>query len=52
LKANGKIAVDTNAVIAYRAGISEVCAIINSAEAVLVPATVVGALRSIEQPPD
>jgi len=45
LKANGKIAVDTNAVIAYRAGISEVCGIINSAEVVLIPAIVVGELR-------
>ncbi len=45
MKANGKIVVDTNAVIAYRAGVSGVCAIINSAELVLVPATVIGELR-------
>lgn len=44
MKANGKIAVDTNAVIAYRAGVSEVCRRIKAAELVLVPAPVVGEL--------
>ncbi len=44
MKANGKIAVDTNAVIAYRAGVSEVCRLIRATEVVLVPAPVVGEL--------
>jgi hypothetical protein len=44
LKANGKIATDTNAVIAYRAGVPQVCAIIKAADIILVPAPVVGEL--------
>ena len=38
------IAVDTNAVIAYRAGVSQVCSRIKAADVVLVPAPVVGEL--------
>ncbi len=44
MKANGKTAVDTNAVIAYRAGVSEACRLIKEAEAILVPAPVLGEL--------
>jgi tRNA(fMet)-specific endonuclease VapC len=44
LKANGKTAVDTNAIIAYRAGVSEVCRLIKEAELILVPAPVLGEL--------
>ena len=44
MKANGRIAVDTNAVIAYRAGDSEACRLIKSAKVILVPAPVVGEL--------
>jgi predicted nucleic acid-binding protein len=44
LKANGKTAVDTNAVIAYRAGVSEVCRPIKEAEVILVTAPVLGEL--------
>ena len=39
-----KIAVDTNAVIAFRAGNQEVCGYIRSAEIIVVPATVMGEL--------
>jgi len=35
LKANGKLAVDTNAVIAYRQDISEVCSLIEGADTIL-----------------
>jgi len=54
LKVNGKTAVDTNAVIAYRAGVSEVCRLIKEAEAILVPAAGFGgtALRCAEQSAD
>jgi len=44
LKENGKIAVDTNAVIAYRAGVSQVCTRIKAADVILVPAPVIGEL--------
>ncbi len=44
MKVNGKTAVDTNAVIAYRAGVSEACRLIKEAEAILVPAPVLGEL--------
>jgi tRNA(fMet)-specific endonuclease VapC len=44
LTVNGKLAVDTNAVIAYREGISEVCNLIEGAEIILLPATVLGEL--------
>ncbi len=41
---NGKIAVDTNAVIAFRAGNRGVCGYIESAEIIVVPAAVMGEL--------
>jgi len=44
LKENGKTAVDTNAVIAYRAGVSEVCRLIKQAEVIILPAPVLGEL--------
>jgi predicted nucleic acid-binding protein len=44
LKAIGKFALDTNAVIAYREGISEVCKLIDDAEVILLPVTVIGEL--------
>jgi tRNA(fMet)-specific endonuclease VapC len=44
LKANGKLAVDTNAVIAYRQGIPEVCSLIEGAAAILLPVIVFGEL--------
>ena len=44
LKAIGKLALDTNAVIAYREGISEVCKLIDDAEVILLPVTVIGEL--------
>ena len=42
LKAIGKLAWDTNAVIAYREGIPEVCKLIDDAD--LLPVTVIGEL--------
>ena len=44
MKTVGKIALDTNAVIAYREGISEVCKLIDNADAVILPVTVIGEL--------
>jgi len=44
LKAIGKLALDTNAVIAYREGISEVCKLIDDAEVIFLPVTVIGEL--------
>jgi tRNA(fMet)-specific endonuclease VapC len=44
LKTTGKIALDTNAVIAYREGIPEVCALIDNADAIILPVTVIGEL--------
>jgi len=44
LKANGKLAVDTNAVIAYRQGIPEVCSLIEGADTILLPVIVFGEL--------
>ena len=44
MKANGNIAVDTNAVIAFRAGVTEVCAQIRNADIILLPAIVMGEL--------
>jgi tRNA(fMet)-specific endonuclease VapC len=44
LKAIGKLALDTNAVIAYREGISEVCTRIDKADIILLPVTVIGEL--------
>jgi tRNA(fMet)-specific endonuclease VapC len=44
LKANGRLALDTNAVIAYREGISEVCKLIDEADVIILPVTVIGEL--------
>ncbi len=44
MKANGRLAVDTNAVIAYREGIPAVCAIIDQAELLYLPVVVLGEL--------
>jgi len=44
LRVNGRLAVDTNAVIAYRAGSSEVCDLIEAADELLLPVTVLGEL--------
>jgi tRNA(fMet)-specific endonuclease VapC len=44
LKAVGKIALDTNAVIAYREGISEVCSLIDDADVIILPVPVIGEL--------
>jgi tRNA(fMet)-specific endonuclease VapC len=41
---SGKLALDTNAVIAYRKGIEEVCAIIEGVELLFLPAIVFGEL--------
>lgn len=41
---NGKLAVDTNAVIAYREGILEICSLIESAGNIILPVTVLGEL--------
>ncbi len=44
MKVSGKLAIDTNAVIAYRKGIDEVCAIIDGVEILFLPAIVLGEL--------
>ena len=44
LKATGRLALDTNAVIAYREGISEVCKLIDEADVIILPVTVIGEL--------
>jgi tRNA(fMet)-specific endonuclease VapC len=44
LKAVGKLALDTNAVIAYREGIPDVCSLIDNADVIILPVTVVGEL--------
>ena len=44
MKAIGKLALDTNAVIAYREGIPEVCTRIDKADIILLPVTVIGEL--------
>ena len=44
MKVVGKLALDTNAVIAYREGISEVCTIVDRADIILLPVTVIGEL--------
>lgn len=41
---SGKLAVDTNAVIAYREGIEAVCLFVDHADLVVVPAAVLGEL--------
>lgn len=44
MKANGRLTVDTNAVIAYREGIYEVCKLIDEADVIILPVTVMGEL--------
>lgn len=44
LKAVGKLVLDTNAVIAYREGISEVCNLIDNADVIILPVIVIGEL--------
>jgi len=44
LKAIGKLALDTNAVIAYREGISKVCKLVDEADVIILPVTVIGEL--------
>ena len=44
MKENGKLAVDTNAVIAYREGIPVVCNLIEKAETIFLPVVVLGEL--------
>ena len=44
MKANGNLAVDTNAIIAYRQGIPEVCSLIEGADTILLPVIVLGEL--------
>ncbi len=44
MKGNGRLAVDTNAVIAYREGIVEVCDLIESTDTIVLPVTVLGEL--------
>jgi len=44
LKAVGKLALDTNAVIAYREGISDVCKLVDDADVIILPVTVIGEL--------
>ncbi len=44
MKANGRLAVDTNAVIAYREGISVVCNLIDRTDMIFLPSVVLGEL--------
>ena len=44
MKAIGKSALDTNAVIAYREGISDVCKLVEEADVIILPVTVIGEL--------
>jgi tRNA(fMet)-specific endonuclease VapC len=44
LKAHGKLALDTNAVIAFREGIPEVRSRVENADVIILPVTVVGEL--------
>ncbi|MCZ7395494.1 MAG: type II toxin-antitoxin system VapC family toxin [Candidatus Methanoperedens sp.] len=44
LKANGKLVVDTNAVIAYREGLSSVCNWIDETDILFLPVVVLGEL--------
>jgi tRNA(fMet)-specific endonuclease VapC len=44
LKAIGRLALDTNAVISYREGISEVCKLVEEADVIILPVTVIGEL--------
>ncbi len=44
MKANGKLAVDTNAVIAYREGLKPVCKLIDESNILFLPVIVLGEL--------
>ena len=44
LKEIGRLALDTNAVIAYREGISEVCTLIDETDVIFLPVIVLGEL--------
>ena len=44
MKVNGRLAVDTNAVIAYREGILAVCSLIEGADILFLPVVVLGEL--------
>lgn len=44
MKENGRLVVDTNAVIAYREGIPEVCNLIEDADTIFLPVIVLGEL--------
>ncbi|MFQ6062106.1 MAG: PIN domain-containing protein [Methanosarcinales archaeon] len=44
MRENGKLMLDTNAVIAYREGILEVCTLIEGAEMLFLPVIVLGEL--------
>lgn len=44
MKAVGKLVLDTNAVIAYREGIPEVCSLVDTADVIILPVIVVGEL--------
>lgn len=44
MKATGNLALDTNAVIAYREGIPEVCDAVDAADGIILPVTVIGEL--------
>lgn len=44
MKASGRLAIDTNAVIAYREGVLTVCALIESADILFLPVIVLGEL--------
>ena len=44
MKVPGRLALDTNAVIAYREGISSVCHLVDESEVVILPVTVLGEL--------
>ena len=44
MKASGRLSVDTNAVIAYREGVPEVCTLIEGADLLFLPVIVLGEL--------
>ena len=44
MKGNGKLAIDTNAAIAYREGIRDVCVLIERADTIFLPVVVLGEL--------
>lgn len=44
MKASGKVAVDSNAVVAYREGIPTVCRLVDDAKVLFMPITVLGEL--------